>query len=108
MLQGLKRFGRVMSTEDTAGFFAQHDGCASAAVPTPVPNRSTTDTTEATRYEYPECRDSRVVLYQIDRGGHTWPGAKTTLPERMVGKTSEDFDASVVALAFFKSLPVRK
>jgi polyhydroxybutyrate depolymerase len=106
--QGLKRHGSVMSTENTAAFFAQHDGCASAAVPTPVPNRSTTDTTEATRYEYPECRDSRVVLYHVDRGGHTWPGAKTILPERMVGKTSEDFDASAVALAFFKSLPVRK
>lgn len=105
---GLKRLGRVMSTEDTAAFFARHDGCAIAAVPAPVPNKSRDDTTEATRLEYPECRDSRVVVYQVDRGGHTWPGAMTTLPERLVGKTSRDFDASAVALDFFKSLPPRK
>jgi polyhydroxybutyrate depolymerase len=105
---GLKRLGRVMGTEETAEFFARHDGCALPAVPAPVPNRSTSDTTETTRLEYPECRDSRVVLYQVDRGGHTWPGAKTPRSERLVGKTSEDFDASKVALDFFKSLPARK
>lgn len=105
---GLKRLGRVLGTEETAAFFAQHDGCALSAVPTPVPNRSTEDTTEATRLEYPGCRDSRVVVYQVDRGGHTWPGAKAIQSERLVGKTSQDFDASEAALEFFKSLPARE
>ncbi len=105
---GLKRMGRVMSTEDTAEFFAQRNGCALTAVPTPVPNKSTEDSTETIRLEYPECRDSRVVVYQVDRGGHTWPGARTGQPERVAGKTSQDFDASQTALDFFKSLPARK
>lgn len=105
---GLKRLGKVIGTEDSAAFFARHDGCALAAAPTPVPNRSTADDTEATRFEYPDCRASRVVLYQIDRGGHTWPGSRANLPERLVGKTNLDFDAAKVALDFFGSLPPRR
>lgn len=105
---GLKRMGAVISTEATVEFFAQHNGCALTATPTRVPNRSPDDSTETTRREFPECRNSTVVFYEVDRGGHTWPGAKTRQPERVVGKTSRDFDASTLALDFFKSLPARE
>ncbi|MBW1972604.1 MAG: phospholipase, partial [Deltaproteobacteria bacterium] len=41
-------------------------------------------------------------LYGIEGGGHTWPGGYQYLPERIIGKSSKDIDASKVIWNFFK------
>lgn len=42
-----------------------------------------------------------VVFYQVDGGGHTWPGAKQYLPKSLIGITTHVFDASPVIGQFF-------
>ena len=63
-----------------------------------VPNVSITDGCTATSYSYLNgINGSEVVLYRIDNGGHTWPGAPFN-----VGVTNYDFNASLVIWQFFQ------
>lgn len=49
------------------------------------------------------CGDvSEVQYWLIKGGGHTWPGGKQYLPEFIIGKTSEEFNASNEIWNFFK------
>jgi polyhydroxybutyrate depolymerase len=43
-----------------------------------------------------------LEFYAVGGGGHTWPGSKPVLPERLVGLTNYDFSASRVMLDFFQ------
>ena len=51
-----------------------------------------------------------VVLYTIEKHGHHWPGGKSRLPERMVGKNASKLKATDVIWEFFEehTLPVRR
>lgn len=52
---------------------------------------------------YSPCRDSvEVVSIEVEGLGHTWPGGRSLLPERMVGKTSNKLRANDVIWAFFR------
>lgn len=44
---------------------------------------------------------SEVALFTVEGGGHTWPGGKQYLPERFIGKTSQDLDLSQEIWTFF-------
>ena len=43
-----------------------------------------------------------VGLWTLEDGGHTWPGGKSALPERMVGAVNRDIDAARLIGEFFK------
>jgi polyhydroxybutyrate depolymerase len=61
---------------------------------------------DVARREYTNCADdASVVLYTIERGGHTWPGGKP-LPEWFVGPTSRSIDATRQMWAFFRAHPL--
>jgi polyhydroxybutyrate depolymerase len=45
-----------------------------------------------------------VLFYTVHCGGHTWPGGKR-LPQRLVGHTTQDVDASELMWEFFAGLP---
>ena len=45
---------------------------------------------------------SEVVLYRIEGGGHTIPGGAQYLPERIIGKTCQDFDGLKTIWRFFE------
>lgn len=49
-------------------------------------------------------QNADVDFYDIDGGGHSWPGGDP-LPERIVGHTSNDIDATRTMWDFFKSHP---
>ena len=38
---------------------------------------------------------SELVFYSIDDMGHTWPGGRNRLPERLVGKSSDSINCCV-------------
>jgi polyhydroxybutyrate depolymerase len=57
----------VRNTEATAAQWARHNRCTSGPVATHLGS-------EVTRLSWIGCR-APVVLYRIDGGGHTWPGA---------------------------------
>jgi polyhydroxybutyrate depolymerase len=42
-----------------------------------------------------------VVFYQIDSGGHTWPGGKQYLPASVIGPTTRALDGSEAIAKFF-------
>ncbi|ORA79598.1 esterase [Mycobacterium malmoense] len=60
------------------------------------------DGTVVHRFDSTACAAStEVVCYQIDNGGHTWPGGKQYLPRAIVGRTSRALNASEVIAQFF-------
>ncbi len=95
--------GEVASAQATLNHFKGLLGCDGADATVDLPDTAQ-DGTTTQRYDAtgcPEGRDAR--LYVVRGGGHTWPGGFQYLAERVIGKTSRDFNASDEIWAFFKS-----
>jgi polyhydroxybutyrate depolymerase len=45
---------------------------------------------------------AETLLYIVEGGGHTWPGGEQYMPEWLIGKTCQHFDANVAIWAFLK------
>jgi polyhydroxybutyrate depolymerase len=55
---------------------------------------------------YDQCAKGGEVVYYTVRGlGHVWPGGKNVLPEKWVGKPSDNLNATDVIWDFFKAHP---
>ena len=55
---------------------------------------------------YDRCaKGGEVLYYRIDGLGHLWPGGKSRLPEKWVGKPSDKLNATDVIWEFFKAHP---
>jgi polyhydroxybutyrate depolymerase len=82
-----------------AADWAARNGCGDAPAELPP-------TGEVTGIRYGECRDgAEVILYTIHGGGHAWPGSRP-LPEWLVGRTTQDIDATAVMWEFFLRHPI--
>jgi len=100
---GREMLGKVMSVDQSVGYWVKKNGCSPVPVVTEEPDRDPTDGTRVTRKVYVNEDDgTEVILYVVDGGGHTWPGGIQYLPSRVIGKTSRDIDASEVIWSFFK------
>jgi polyhydroxybutyrate depolymerase len=79
--------------EDAAAAWAKADGCAATpARARPAPHVRT--------LAYSECRDSAaVVLYVVEGGGHTWPGASVDVTA--LGATNHELSATDEIWSFF-------
>jgi polyhydroxybutyrate depolymerase len=76
------------------------DGCQGQPSAQELPDVG--DGTHVRQFDSTACAsDTEVVLYQIDNGGHTWPGGKQYLPKAVIGPTTRAFDASQVIATFF-------
>ena len=103
MVYGIQR-GEVLSTDDYASFWVKHNKCQTQKPNVHLPDQDG-DGTHVTIQEYTDCEDrSRVVLYTIHEGGHTWPGAKSLLYEMIAGKTTMEINACDILWEFFKTL----
>ncbi len=89
--------GEVVSTMDTFNFWAQLDGCGRPVV-------NTLSGTRVKRYTT-SCRGkSDVTLYEIDGGGHGWPGGNAgqgPFARLIVGYVTNDISASSILIDFF-------
>ncbi|OBH07976.1 esterase [Mycobacterium sp. E2699] len=82
------------------GMWRSVDGCRGDPATQVLPNVG--DGTVVHRFDSTACAAStEVVFYQIDNGGHTWPGGKQYLPQAVIGRTSRALDASEVIARFF-------
>lgn len=60
------------------------------------------DGTVVRRYDSRACADNtEVILYKIEKGGHTWPGGKQYLPKTVIGATTRAYEGSQVIAQFF-------
>lgn len=99
--------GHILSTTETAAFWAGRNGCAGGPV-TENPPLLVDDGTHVQRTIYTDCaQNASVVFYNVINGGHTWPGGRQYAPVRAVGKTTRNLDATTLIWDFFKTHPMR-
>ena len=103
------RRGRIISTDDTIKKWIAHDGCQSVAVVIggeDVADTDPQDNCRAKKFVYAAGKDgTEVVLYRIEGGGHTWPGAAEPLLAAIVGNVCRDISGTEVIWEFFKAHP---
>lgn len=76
------------------------DGCPGDPSVQALPNVG--DGTVVHRFVSTPCDAStEVVFFQIDAGGHTWPGGKQYLPKPVIGPTTRVIDGSQAIAEFF-------
>jgi polyhydroxybutyrate depolymerase len=96
--------GEVLSTDKTISVWRQKNHCSAEPVVTELPDVAA-DGTRVTKIEYSQCdNESKVVLYRIEGGGHTWPDGRQYLPERRIGRTTRDINGCDEIWDFFRSL----
>jgi polyhydroxybutyrate depolymerase len=96
--------GEVLSTDETIGIWRRKNRCRPEAVITELPDIAD-DGTRVTEFEYSRCENkSKVVLYRIEGGGHTWPDGRQYLPVRRIGRTTRDINGCDEIWQFFQSL----
>lgn len=79
---------------DWAAAWAERNGCDATPEELPVVG-------EVSGVRYTNCADDAdVVFYTVKGGGHNWPGGGR-LPELIVGRMTEDVDASQAMWEFF-------
>jgi polyhydroxybutyrate depolymerase len=81
----------VAAEETTAALWARHNGCTAGPTRTRLGS-------EVVRLTWNNCV-APVVLYRIEGGGHTWPGAAIDLPR--LGPTTKQISATAEMWKFF-------
>jgi len=100
--------GSIIPTEEAVEKWATHDGCPKTPSVRDEPDVDPRDGTRVRQTSFGPCKDgTEVVLYTIQNGGHTWPGASQYLPVFLIGRTSRDMDATAVIVRFFAGHPKR-
>lgn len=95
--------GPVLSETASRARWAALDGCESPPAITQELDRAPEDGTRIQREALGPCRNgSEVVFYVVQGGGHTWPGGPQYLPQRFIGRTSQELDASRTLWEFFQ------
>jgi polyhydroxybutyrate depolymerase len=96
--------GAVLSTDETVRIWRRKNRCRPEPLITELPDIAA-DGTRVTKIEYIRCKnESKVVLYRIEGGGHTWPDGRQYLPVRRIGRTTRDINGCDEIWRFFRSL----
>jgi len=94
--------GKIVPVLDVAHFWAEHNQCTTETTDR-LPDTDPSDGTSIIKTEYGGCADGTAVQYfEIQNGGHTWPGGTQYLPESSIGLVSKDIDASKIIWEFFE------
>jgi hypothetical protein len=89
--------GNVQSTLD---FWIQHNGLDTTPAVVNLPNTNTTDNSTVTKSTYSGNGNIKVVMYTVNGGSHTWPGAALDIGGLV---TNHDLNASQEIWDFFKN-----
>ena len=102
MVMGQAR-GEVWSAARTVSHFVARNGCQPDATKVERLDADPDDGVhiELTRWSQGCAQGAQVVHARVEGGGHTWPGAPGSLPEVVVGATSQDADLTELLWAFF-------
>jgi len=100
--------GKVLSTPDTIKFWVDHNKCSQKPTSMLLPDQDQQDDTRVRRENYTQCASGvGVELDAVEGGGHTLPGTRQYLPERLIGKTSREINGSETIWSFFKRHPAK-
>jgi polyhydroxybutyrate depolymerase len=96
--------GMVLSTDKTIRIWRSKNRCRPEPLTKELPDIAA-DGTRVIKIEYSGCKnESKVVLYRIEGGGHTWPDGRQYLPVRRIGRTTRDINGCDEIWRFFQSL----
>jgi polyhydroxybutyrate depolymerase len=94
--------GAVWSADRTFERWLELDGCSRSRRGGARTDNNPADKTVVVVHRE-RCRvDVEVRLYEIQGGGHTWPGGVAYASERLVGRVSQEMDASREIWTFMK------
>jgi polyhydroxybutyrate depolymerase len=95
--------GMCVSLNDAAKFWQEQDGQSHAEYEVSDLPDIAHDGTRVRRQAWAGGKNNtEVVVYTIQGGGHTWPGGPQYLPKIVVGKASQNLDATRTIWAFFR------
>lgn len=98
--------GTVLGADKTIELYKTMNGCTDVKETKRLDNVGR-DQTIAVVTEF-NCIVAPLKRIVIEGGGHTWPGARTgIIADWILGRTSEEVDATAEIRTFFKSLPSR-
>lgn len=93
--------GVVLSVSDSIAYWVAHNACPEPPSAEQLPNRETLNRTAVIKYTYaPGAAGMSVVLYQVEGGGHAWPGSSQLQALFVQGNISKDLNASEAIWAF--------
>ena len=90
--------GKVVQVEETANAWQINNGCSAGPKIKDMIDRDRQDGSSVKIHRWMKCRAAaEVALYEIERGGHSWPGTGRQLAQLrkfVLGRPNMDFDAS--------------
>lgn len=95
--------GEGQPVEQVVDFWVTTDACPNPPALSDDPDVDPEDGTRIHRRQWTGCAGgSEVLLLDIEGGGHGWPGGAQYLPERTIGRVSQDVRATDEVWAFFQ------
>ena len=93
--------GVTKSLEEAMAFWSTNNGCDTTPTEVMLPDIVSSDSSTITLKTYVNCdENAEVWLYQVENGGHPWPGIALNSPA-FLGNKNEDISASVEMWNFF-------
>lgn len=98
-----KASGRVISTQRNIRLWVRYNQLPARATVTELPNRAPGDGCQVQRQRWARPGGGvSVELYRIQGGGHTIPGRKQYLPEKLIGRACQDIDGTALIWDFLQ------
>jgi polyhydroxybutyrate depolymerase len=94
-------FGKLLSGAKSVQFWVDNNHSGKVEHVTKLPDRDIHDETRVTETAYGHGK-SEVLFYQLDGGGHSWPGGEQYLPDLVIGPVCRDINGNEVIWNFFK------
>jgi polyhydroxybutyrate depolymerase len=101
---GVSSLGTVLSSRETAQYFARLNGITKEPVTTRLPHRAPSDPTSVDQISWSEPGKPPVMLYAVNGGGHVVPNRVFDFG----GGQTRDLDAPVAIWDFFSKVPIRE
>ncbi|HEY4710438.1 MAG TPA: PHB depolymerase family esterase [Candidatus Acidoferrales bacterium] len=98
-----RSYGESISLADAEAFWCKNDRIRSTSTATDLPDHASDGTHVHREIWSGGADDTEIVVYTIEGGGHTWPGGPQYLPKLVVGKASQNLNATRTIWEFFKT-----
>jgi len=101
--------GEIISTDAAIELWTRSNGILGEPQVTALPDADGLDGCALERSDWPAGKHgAQVSLIRMIGAGHTVPGARQYLPEKIIGKTCRDADATEIIWEFFRAHPKRE